>query len=102
MARQGNGGAIDYSPAALEIRKAAHRALSQVGHDIENLRFNVCIAHIRELANALQAAMSGMDEAQAAAPDMRAAMAEAIHILVSIVGPARAASGGGVLAGARP
>jgi leucyl-tRNA synthetase len=84
---KGNGAAHDYSPAALEIRKAAHRALSQVEHDIDNLRFNVCIAHIRELANALQAAMSRMDEAGAAAPDMRAAMAEAVDILVTIAAP---------------
>jgi leucyl-tRNA synthetase len=83
----GNGAALEYSAGALEIRKAAHRALAQVEHDIENLRFNVCIAHIRELANALQTAMGKMDEAEAAAPDMRAAMAEAMHILLSIAAP---------------
>jgi leucyl-tRNA synthetase len=82
-----NGGPVEYSPPAIEIRKAAHRALSQVEHDIENLRFNVCIAHIRELANALQAAMSKIDERQAAAPDMRAALSEAVRILVLIAAP---------------
>jgi len=82
-----NGGPLDYSAAALEIRKAAHRALSRVGRDIENLRFNVCIAHIRELANALQEAMSRMDEAEAASSDTGAALAEAMHILVSITAP---------------
>ncbi|MFI4998156.1 MAG: class I tRNA ligase family protein, partial [Hyphomicrobiales bacterium] len=82
-----SNGAVAYSAAALEIRKAAHRALSQVGNDIENLRFNVCIAHIRELANALQAAMSGMDEEQSASLDFAAALSEAIHILVSITAP---------------
>ena len=82
-----NGGLIAYAPEALDIRKAAHRALSQVERDIENLRFNVCIAHIRELTNALQAAMSKMDEAQAASPDIVAALSEAIHILVSITAP---------------
>jgi leucyl-tRNA synthetase len=82
-----SNGAVAYSAAALEIRKAAHRALSQVGNDIENLRFNVCIAHIRELANALQAAMSRMDEEQSASLDFAAALSEAIHILVSITAP---------------
>ena len=41
--------------------------MAHVENDIENLRFNVCIAHIRELANTLQAAMSEFDEAAAAA-----------------------------------
>ncbi|MBV8448108.1 MAG: leucine--tRNA ligase [Hyphomicrobiales bacterium] len=82
-----NGEALDFSPVALGIRKAAHRALAQVEKDIEHLRFNVCIAHIRELTNALQAAMSELDEEQARAPDVIAALAEAMRILVAITAP---------------
>ncbi|MGY2048048.1 leucine--tRNA ligase [Methylobacterium sp. JK268] len=45
--------------ADLALRKAAHRALAAVGEDIERLRFNRCVAHIHELANALQDALAG-------------------------------------------
>ena len=43
----------EFSPAALALRKAAHRALASVTEDIEKLHFNVCVAHIYEFANAL-------------------------------------------------
>ena len=35
------------------MRKAAHGALDKVSSGIERLHFNVCLAHIREFANAL-------------------------------------------------
>ena len=38
---------------ALGLRKAAHGALDKVSSGIERLHFNVCLAHIREFANAL-------------------------------------------------
>ena len=38
---------------ALALRKAAHGALDKVSTGIEKLHFNVCLAHIREFANAL-------------------------------------------------
>jgi leucyl-tRNA synthetase len=83
-----SGGAmLACSPAAVAIRKAAHRALAQVENDIENLRFNVYIAHIRELANTLQAAISELDEELARAPDIVAALAEAMRILVTVTAP---------------
>ncbi|HEX8663912.1 MAG TPA: leucine--tRNA ligase [Beijerinckiaceae bacterium] len=43
------------APEALVVRKAAHRALAAVEESIEGLRFNVAVAKIYELANALQA-----------------------------------------------
>ena len=46
------------SDAAIGVRKAAHRALARVSEDIERLRFNRCVAHIYEFANALQAALA--------------------------------------------
>jgi len=82
-----NGAPPAYSPAAFGIRKAAHRTLAQVEQDIENLRFNVCIAHIRELANALQAALSELDEEEARTADIKVALSEAMHILVMVMAP---------------
>ena len=67
--------------------KAAHRALAQVEIDIEHLRFNVCIAHIRELSNTLQDAMSELDEGAARAPDVVAALSEAMRILIAATAP---------------
>ena len=42
-----------FGPPALALRKAAHGALAKVTEDIEKLRFNVCLAYIREFAHAL-------------------------------------------------
>ena len=51
------------------------------------MRFNVCIAHIRELANTLQDAMSELDEGAARAPDVVAALSEAMRILITVTAP---------------
>src|SRR4029077_6729565 len=48
---------------ALALRKAAHRALARVSEDIERLRFNVCVAHIYEFANAFQASLPRLEPA---------------------------------------
>src|SRR6476659_3183079 len=42
-----------FGAEALALRKAAHGALDKVSSGIERLHFNVCLAHIREFANAL-------------------------------------------------
>jgi leucyl-tRNA synthetase len=75
-----------FSPAATELRKAAHKALANVGDDVEKLHFNVCVAHIYEFANSLGAAI-GAIEAADVAPDMRFAMREAADILVQLFAP---------------
>ncbi|HWE77424.1 MAG TPA: leucine--tRNA ligase, partial [Pseudolabrys sp.] len=49
-----------FSPVALKLRKATHRALAAVTADIEKLHFNVCVAHIYEFANALNAIIGDM------------------------------------------
>ena len=41
------------APRRWRLRKAAHGALAKVSTGIERLHFNVCLAHIREFANAL-------------------------------------------------
>jgi leucyl-tRNA synthetase len=75
----------EYGAAALDLRKAAHRALIRVEEDIERLRFNRCVAHAYELANALQAAIASIEAPPG--PDMAAALHEAGGILVQIVAP---------------
>ena len=94
-----------FSEQALALRKAAHRALARVTDDIERLHFNVCVAHIYEFANALNAsigdigAQSGApNSAQTAAkpkpeatsvapPDLCWALREAVNILVQLFHP---------------
>src|SRR5450759_2284483 len=49
--------------AALNLRKAAHRALANVSDDIARLRFNRCVAHIYEFANALSDAIGAAETA---------------------------------------
>jgi leucyl-tRNA synthetase len=49
-----NGHAEAGGPIGEAVRKAAHRALAAVEADVERLRFNRCVAHSYELANALQ------------------------------------------------
>ena len=58
-----------FSPPALALRKAAHRALANVTDDVEKLHFNVCVAHIYEFANALGAAIGDIDGEDTLAPD---------------------------------
>ena len=74
-----------YSDAALAVRKAAHKALVRTEEDVLRLRFNRCVAHIYELANALQAALAS--EKGELAADMKAALAEAGAILIRILAP---------------
>jgi leucyl-tRNA synthetase len=45
------------------VRKAAHRALAHVSEDIDKLRFNRCVAHIYEFANALGDAIGNIEKA---------------------------------------
>jgi leucyl-tRNA synthetase len=74
-----------FGEPALGLRKAAHRALAHVSEDIERLRFNVCIAHIYEFANAFQASLSGLESEPTA--DYRWAVREAANILVRLFHP---------------
>jgi len=60
---------------AIALRKAAHRALAHVTDDIERLRFNVCVAHIYEFANAFGASLGEMESTPC--PDYRWAVREA-------------------------
>lgn len=69
------------SDDAIELRRAAHKALAGVALAIETLRFNVGIAQIYEFAKAVQAAIprQGADHAWA--------LREATEFLVHMIGP---------------
>src|SRR6476660_6826593 len=74
-----------FSEEALVVRKAAHRALAHVSEDIDKLRFNRCVAHIYEFANALSDALGGVEKAPA--EDFRWALREAGNILIRMFHP---------------
>ena len=76
----------EFGEEARRIRRAAHAALAKIEDEIERLRFNVCIATIYELANALAAAVGAIEEATVA-DDLRYAFAEAGDILVHCFAP---------------
>jgi leucyl-tRNA synthetase len=70
-----------FSDEATALRRAAHKALDQVGRNIEALRFNVAVAQLYELSNTMSAATSksgkGLDWA----------LREAAEFLVQMLGP---------------
>jgi leucyl-tRNA synthetase len=74
-----------FGAEALTVRKAAHRALAHVSDDIDKLRFNRCVAHIYECANALSDAIGKAETAPA--PDFAWALREAGDILVRLFHP---------------
>ncbi|MCB1494241.1 MAG: class I tRNA ligase family protein, partial [Bauldia sp.] len=72
------------SAAAPALRKAAHRALAAVGENIEALRFNVAVARIYELVNAIGAALAtpaGKD------PILDSTLREATELLTRMMAP---------------
>ena len=75
----------EFGEAALVVRKAAHRALAHVSEDIDKLRFNRCVAHIYEFANALSDALGGVEKAPA--EDLPWALREAGNILIRLFHP---------------
>ena len=74
-----------FGERALVVRKAAHRALANVSDDISKLRFNRCVAHIYEFANALSDAIGSAETAPS--PDFAWALREAGDILVCLFHP---------------
>src|ERR1700761_9155065 len=71
-------------PEATALRKAAHGALDKVSGGIERLHFNVCLAYIREFANALAEVLAKDDKPPA---DLAWAVREAALILVQLIAP---------------
>jgi len=76
-----------FDDAALAVRKAAHGALAKVSDDIAKLRFNLCVAQIYELTNALQATLAGVKGNGNLPSDLAWALREAGEILVQLFHP---------------
>jgi leucyl-tRNA synthetase len=74
-----NGAENDADAETLALRKQAHRALKAVGENIESLRFNVAVARIYELVNAVAAAAPKL----AGTP----AFKESLDILIQMMAP---------------
>src|SRR5262249_33522485 len=66
---------------ALELRRIAHRTVRDVTQGIEKFHFNVGIARMNELANALRKAESQT------APGLATARREAIRLLSQLIAP---------------
>jgi leucyl-tRNA synthetase len=75
-----------FSSEAAKVRRIAHAALAKIEDDIERFRFNVGIATIYELVNALSTAV-GEVEQTVIPDDLRFAFAEAGDILVQCFAP---------------
>jgi leucyl-tRNA synthetase len=73
-----------FGPEALALRKAAHGALDKVSTGIERLHFNVCLAYIREFANALGEVLAREEKPS---PDLQWAVWEAVVMLVQLFAP---------------
>jgi leucyl-tRNA synthetase len=74
----------EFGPEALALRKAAHGALDKVTGGIERLHFNVCLAHIREFANALADVLARPAKPS---PDLAWSVSEAARILAQLISP---------------
>src|SRR5205085_7093878 len=80
------GGSNAPSEPATALRRAAHRALAGVDEDLAALRFNVAIAKMYELVNAITAASE--EGANAVRdPTLVAARRAAIELLVHVIAP---------------
>ena len=73
--------------SALQVRKAAHRALIRVEQDIERLRFNLCVAHIYDLSKSLSTVLAEAEEPVPSDGALARALREGAEILVLIVAP---------------
>jgi leucyl-tRNA synthetase len=74
-----------FSPAAEELRRAAHKALDAVGKHIEGLRFNTAIATLYDLANKIGAALQGQKSAKDSSLDW--ALRESAELMTQIFAP---------------
>jgi len=74
----------DADTARQALRKAAHRALSDVSNDIENLRFNRAVARIYELTNAISAYVA---EQSGQTISVDPVLREAYSFLIQMIGP---------------
>ena len=71
----------EFGPEAMELRRAVHKTLHNVGRNIEGLRFNVAVAALYELANILGSAV------QKSAKGHDWALREAAEYTVQMIAP---------------
>ncbi len=69
------------SPEAEALRRATHRALDQIGRNIEGLRFNVAVAGVYELSNTLSQSLTRSGEGLAST------IRESAEYLVQMIAP---------------
>ncbi len=74
-----------FAAPALQMRRAAQRALAQVSGSIDTARLNVGVAQIHAFARALEAVVA--DASEPAGPDLKFAAREAAEMLVQLVHP---------------
>ncbi len=75
----------DSAAGVEDLLKIAHRAVQNVGEDIEGLRFNRAVAQIYELSNALAKFQQSLEGG--ASPAQLAALKDAVTRLVQLVAP---------------
>jgi leucyl-tRNA synthetase len=63
-AKKGTKRPKEFSDAAMDLRRAAHKALDAVSRNIEALRFNTAIATLYDLGNKLAAGLQGQKTAK--------------------------------------
>ncbi len=68
------------------VSKIAHKTLKAVGEDIGKLAFNKAVARIYEMVNAMQAPLAAASAGKADNA-LRAALREAVEILLSMIAP---------------
>ncbi len=69
------------SEAAIELRRATHKAIKAVTDGVEHFRFNVAVAQVHDFVNALRRAEQDTSD------DMTAARAEAMGVLARLIAP---------------
>jgi leucyl-tRNA synthetase len=82
----GVGPAAGKDGDALAVSRAAHKALKDVGDDLERLAFNKAVARIYTLVNALSPALQQVAVGKADG-ELLAACREALEVLIHIVAP---------------
>jgi leucyl-tRNA synthetase len=75
----------DATTGVEDLLKIAHRAVKNVGEDIEGLRFNRAVAQIYELSNALSKFQQSLETSASAA--QIAALRQGVTRLVQLVAP---------------
>jgi leucyl-tRNA synthetase len=74
-----------FSAPAVALRRTAHQTLAQVSRNIEQQRFNVCVAHIYAFARTLEAVVA--ESSGPASPDLKFAAREAAEMMVQLFHP---------------